>query len=72
MNYLIIEGYSEAVKRFCQESKQNVEERVLRDVELREKLRDLVLDGNIKEALSTINDSYPNVWRVLALMALVA
>ncbi|KAM0681974.1 Glucose-induced degradation complex subunit [Mitosporidium daphniae] len=59
MNYLIIEGYSDAVRIFSEESKQKIDDLVLKDVEFREKLRNLVLDGKIKETISLINDSYP-------------
>ncbi|KGG51682.1 hypothetical protein DI09_29p30 [Mitosporidium daphniae] len=66
MNYLIIEGYSDAVRIFSEESKQKIDDLVLKDVEFREKLRNLVLDGKIKETISLINDSYPMVVSLLS------
>lgn len=61
MNYLIVEGYSDAVKKFSEESDQSIETRVLKDVSFREELRELILIGHIHEAISLVTDSFPKV-----------
>lgn len=60
MDYLLSEGYPNAAQKFSKEA--NIQPRVaVQNIENRVKIRNLILAGNVEEAISRINDLNPLV-----------
>jgi len=60
MNYLVTEGFKEAAEKFQKES--GVETSVdLDSIDLRIKIKELILQGSIQEAIALVNDIHPEL-----------
>jgi len=60
MNYLVTEGFKEAAEKFQKES--GVETSVdLDSIDLRIRIKELILQGQIQEAIALVNDFHPEL-----------
>lgn len=60
MNYLVTEGFKEAAEKFQKES--GLETAVDMDsIDLRIKIKELILQGDIQEAIALVNDVHPEL-----------
>mmetsp|Transcript_32856 Transcript_32856/g.43322 ORF Transcript_32856/g.43322 Transcript_32856/m.43322 type:complete len:80 (+) Transcript_32856:200-439(+) len=60
MNFLVHEGYKEGALSFAQES--GVEAKIdTESIDQRKKVRQLILEGNIEDAIRQINDLNPEI-----------
>jgi len=60
MNYLVTEGFKEAAEKFQKES--GVETAVdLDSIDLRIRIKELILQGQIQEAIALVNDYHPEL-----------